>query len=198
MKYKYETKTLEELCAIKTGTSVSRAKKANDGENEVEVRVLLPKAMSNGSINVADLASEKVGAIGDDFYTQEGDVVLKLSTPFDAAYVSSKQEGILVTSFGIILRKTSALIDMRYLSMFLNSKITSTVLAAKSSGQSTVKLLRRADVAELEIPLPSIECQELLAELYQDVCQRKKEYERLIALDDELIESQLTKMIWGE
>lgn len=194
------TTKLEELCTIKTGAPTSRAKKIAEGVEPKDVKVLLPRAMQDGSIIDEELAIETVGEVKDENFTHEGDVVIKLSTPYDSVYIDKDHEGIMITSFGMVLRKKEdAELDMRYLSMFLNLPQTNAVLQAVSTGQSTaMAMLKRQTVADIEVPLLPIERQQMLASLFQAVQERKREYARLIALDDELVTSEMTKSIWGE
>lgn len=194
------TKKLEELCNIKTGAPTSRAKKIADGVEPKDVRVLLPRAMQGGYIADEELTIETVGEVKDENFTHEGDVVIKLSTPYDSVYIEKDHEGIMVTSFGMFLRKKpEAELDMQYLSMFLNLPQTNSVLQAVSTGQSTaMAMLKRQTVAGIEVPLLPLERQQKLAALFQAVQERKLQYMRLIELDEELITSQMTKSVWGE
>ena len=194
------TKKLEELCSIKTGAPTSRAKKIADGVEPKDVRVLLPRAMQGGYIIDEELAIETVGEVKDENFTHEGDVVIKLSTPYDSVYIDKDHEGIMVTSFGMFLRKKpEAELDMQYLSMFLNLPQTNAVLQAVSTGQSVaMAMLKRKTVADIEVPLIPLERQQMLADLFKAVQERKLQYTRLIELDEELITSQMTKSIWGE
>lgn len=195
-----KTTRLEELCSIKTGAPTSRAKRIPEGVEPREVKVLLPRAMQDGTIIDNELAIEAVGEVKDENYTREGDVIIKLSTPYDSAYVDKAHEGIMITSFGMVLRKKpEAELDMQYLSMFLNLPQTNSVLQAVSTGQSVaMAMLKRQTVADIEVPLLPIERQRKLAALFQAVQERKRQYMRLIELDGELVTSQMTKSIWGE
>lgn len=195
-----KTARLEELCTIKTGAPTGRAKKIPEGVEPRDVKVLLPRAMQAGSIDDNELAVETVGEVKEENFTHEGDVVIKLSTPYDSVYVDNAHEGIMITSFGMVLRKKPEVdLDMQYLSMFLNLSQTNSALQAVSTGQSTaMAMLKRQTVAGIEVPLLPIECQRKLAALFQAVQERKRQYVRLIELDDELLASQMTKSIWGE
>ena len=195
-----KTARLEELCTIKTGAPTSRAKKIPEGVEPRNVKVLLPRAMQAGTIVDDELATEDVGEVKDDNFTHEGDVVIKLSTPYDSVYVDKTHESIMITSFGMVLRKKpEAELDMQYLSMFLNLPQTNSVLQAVSTGQSVaMAMLKRQTVADIEVPLLPIERQRKLAALFQAVQERKRQHVRLIELDEELVTSQMTKSIWGE
>ena len=88
---------------------------------------------------------------------------------------------------------------MQYLSMFLGMPQTNAVLQAVSTEQSTaMAMLKRRAVAEIEVPLPPLERQQELALLFQAVQERRRQYTRLIELDEELIVSQMSDSIWGE
>lgn len=194
------TMKLEELCTIKTGAPTSRAKKIAEGVEPREVKVLLPRAMQGGAIIDEELAIETVGEVKEENFTREGDVVIKLSTPYDSVYIDKAHEGIMITSFGMVLRKRDDTeLDMRFLSLFLNLPQTNSVLQAVSTGQSAaMAMLKRQTVADIEVSLLPLERQEKLASLSQIVRERKNQYERLIELDNELVTSQMIKSIWGE
>lgn len=195
-----EYANLEELCHIKTGAPMARARKIPEGGEARSVTILPPRALQNGSIVDSELVIEAVGEIKKEHYTCEGDVVIKLSTPYDSAYIDKKHEGIVATSSVMILRKKpDAAVDMQYLSMFLGMPQANAVLQAVSTGQSTaMAMLKRQAVAEIEVPLLPLERQRELALLFQAVQERKRQYTRLIELDEELIVSQMSNSIWGE
>lgn len=195
----YKTAKLKDLCEIKTGIPTGRAKKLNEEEEGHQIKVLLPKAMSEGVIVEKELGSQVVGSVKDDFFTQEGDVVIKLSTPYDSVYIDKEHEGLLVTSFAMLIRKKEDIeLNMQYLSMFLNASHTNEILQSTIASQSVAKLLRRHDVADLEITLVPLERQKLLANLFEAIIERRQYYERLIELDRELLASQLLQAIWGD
>lgn len=195
-----EYANLEELCYIKTGAPMARARKIPEGGEARSVKTLPPRALQSGSIVDSELVIEAVGEVKKEHYTCEGDVVIKLSTPYDSAYIDKKHEGIVATSSVMILRKKpDAAVDMQYLSVFLGMPQTNAVLQAVSTGQSTaMAMLKRQAVAEIEVPLPPLERQQELASLFQAVQERKRQYARLIELDEELIVSQMSNSIWGE
>ena len=194
---KYETARLEDLCTIKTGTPISRAKAAADAVGARDVRVLIPRAMSAGGVVDDELAIERVGEVKPESFTRRDDVVIKLSTPHDSVYIDGAHEGILVTSFGMILRaKEGVPVSIRYLSMYLNHPKTLSALQGASTGMGAgMTVLKRRTVASIPVPLPPIERQEGLAELYLAVGERNREYRRLIELGDELVASKMLETL---
>lgn len=194
-----ETSKLKDLCEVKTGVPTGRAKKLSEGEQGHQVNILLPKAMSEGAIIDEELGPEVIGAVKDDYFTREGDVVIKLSTPYDSVYIDKEHEGLLITSFAMLLRKKDNVeLNMRYLSMFLNAEHTNEILQSTIASQSVVRLLRKHDVEDLEIALLPLQQQKLLADLFEAITERRQNYERLIELDRELLSSQLMQAIWGD
>ena len=194
---KYETACLEDLCTIKTGTPTARAKAAAEAGSALDARVLIPRAMGGGAIIDDELAIEKIGMVKDEFFTREGDVVIKLSTPYDSVYVDKDHEGILVTSFGMILRaKEETPLSMRFLSMHLNHPRTLSMLQAGSTGKGAgMTVLKRRTVASIPVPLLPMERQEGLAELYFAVNDQNNEYRKLIELGEELVASKLSDIL---
>ena len=201
MNMKCEARRLEEVCAIKTGTPIGRVRPNSDSDAAIEERVLVPRAMKEAGIIDGELVVEKVcpEKINQDFYTREDDVILKLSSPHDAVHIDAEHEGIIVTSFGMILRrKRDVPLNMRYLSLFLNHPQTNAMLQAISTGQSTsLSMLKRGAVADIEVPILPLERQDALASLFSAVQGRKQAYRKLIELDDELVSSLMTDLIWG-
>ena len=89
---------LENIADVIAGQIMTRVTEDNnDGE---AVQVLAPKAISNGIIIKEDLGKAVLSKdVDENKYTKEGDVVIKLSTPYDAAYVTSKDIGLVIPSF---------------------------------------------------------------------------------------------------
>lgn len=197
---KYKTAKLEELCTIKTGAPVNRAKAAAGAEGARDIRVLIPRAMSAGAVIDEELAVERIGEVKGEFFTRRSDVIIKLSTPYGSVYIDEDHEGILVTSFGMILRAREGVpLSMRYLSMYLNHPQTLSILQSSSTGVGAgMTVLKRRTVASISVPLPPIEQQERLAELFLAVGERNREYRRLIDLGEELVASKMLEILSEE
>ena len=101
---------LEEIASVTTGQIMTRVTvDKNAGEQVIDkVRVLSPKALVAGIIVKEDLGEAELGKqIDEDKYTREGDVVIKLSTPYDAAYISEENAGLALPSFCAVIRITN-------------------------------------------------------------------------------------------
>lgn len=186
---------LGDLCSVKTGAPMSRAKRLSSSDAPVTVSVLVPKAIEDARIADDYLVEETVSNVKDDLFTQEGDVVLKASTPYDHIYIDGKHTGLLVTSFGLILRKRpEANIDMRYLAAYFNMPQMTITLQYLSKGM-TLQLLKKKDVEELSIPLPPVANQERLGRLFACVQERKRQCREVMEKSDLLLFSELSREI---
>ena len=175
------------LCSVKTGAPVSRAKRQTKGVPFHAARVLVPKAIENGRVISQELVEAQVSAVKEDLLTHCGDVILKTSTPYDCAYIDCAHEGLLVTSFGLIIRPLpDADIDMRYLAAFLTLPQTRQLLQSESKGM-TLQLLKKKDILDIPVLTPSKSVQQLLAALFENTQKRKELYRLAEAKSDQLL-----------
>lgn len=185
---------LSALCSVKTGIPVSRARRQTKGFPSRVARILVPKAIEGGRVVDQELVKEQVSAVKEDLFTHCGDVILKMSTPYDCAYIDDAHEGLLVTSFGLIIRPLpDASIDMRYLAAFLTLPQTQQLLQSESKGV-TLQLLKKKDILEIPIPTPSESVQRLLAELFENTQKRKQLYRLAEKKSDQLLFSTFDQM----
>lgn len=190
-----EKKTLGSLVEIKTGAPMSRAKKIAEGDRVVRARVLIPAALSSSQIEDDLLAEETVSKVKEELFTKAGDVVVKASTPYDCAFVDEKHEGLLVTSFGLILRPLpGSPIDMQYLAIYLGMEQANKELQLMSKGM-TIQLIKKRDLGDLLVPVPSAEEQVRLARLFEET-QRCKQICRMLAeKSDVLLQSEFYRTV---
>lgn len=149
-------------------------------ENKIEIRVLVPSAMSGGvvyrdnlgtSILKKEPASSKI--------TMEGDIIIKLSSPYDSVLLTNEDEGFLIPSFCGLLRKIkSEIVYPRFLVGYLNSDYARNQLLIGVNSSSTA-MIRQRSLQELELLLPTMEEQITIGDAYWLSCQKKFLYERL-------------------
>ena len=132
------------------------AKADIDGE-VVEIRKIVnPKCINaDGAINAEEIAEEAIKSTADvKKLTQVGDIVIKLSPPYDAAIVDDAAVGCIVPSFCAIIRNPSA-IDVHYLLAFLNSELCKQQLAITVAG-TTMTVLSVGKIKNVYVPVPSM------------------------------------------
>jgi restriction endonuclease S subunit len=190
-----ENKPLGQLCSIITGAPISRVKKIRENDTPSQVQVLVPGAMRNGEVIKGELAIESVANVKDDFFTHEGDVIVKASTPYGCVYIDEAHSGLLTTSYSLILRpQNNQIIDMRYLSLFLNSPLSVRELERMSSGM-TIQLVKKKDLAEMPIPIPSLNEQKRLGALHRQSQNIKKICQSIEEKNNLLIEGELARAL---
>lgn len=190
-----QVKPLGQLCSIITGAPISRVKKIRKNDTPSQVQVLVPSAMRNDEVIKSELAIESVANAKDDFFTHEGDVIVKASTPYGCVYIDENHSGLLTTSYSLILRpQNDEVIDMRYLSLFLNSPLSVRELERMSSGM-TIQLIKKKDLAEMPIPIPSFNEQKRLGTLHRQSQNIKKICQSVEKKSNLLIESELARTL---
>ncbi|MEE0863241.1 MAG: hypothetical protein U0L79_09690 [Lachnospiraceae bacterium] len=179
---------LEDIANVIAGQIMTRV---TDENNEGEsVQVLVPKAIADGIIVKEDLGKAVLSkSVDEDKYTKEGDVVIKLSTPYDAAYVTAEDAGIVIPSFCATIRITKEnLMDAKYLSAFLNTSYVRNQLTAKVVG-STRPMIKITDVRALEIPKVSMQDMRDIGEAYMLSGMKKATLLEMIATESKLMEN---------
>ena len=122
--------------------------------------------------------------------TKAGDIVVKLSSPYDAAYVSEEDEGLLITSFCIIIRNTGKNVLSEYLATFCNTDIYLRQVMGMVSG-AKVPMLTIGKVKEAKIKLLPLEEQEQVAQYYKNLCEKEQIMEQIISLEKEKLNTVL-------
>lgn len=179
---------LEDIANVIAGQIMTRV---TDENNEGKsVQVLVPKAIAGGIIVKEDLGKAVLSkSVDEDKYTKEGDVVIKLSTPYDAAYVTAEDAGIVIPSFCATIRITKDnLMDAKYLSAFLNTNYVRNQLTAKVVG-SARPMIKITDVRALEIPKVSMQDMRDIGEAYMLSGMKKVTLLEMIATESKLMEN---------
>ena len=157
-----------------------------DGSDEepVEVRkVVIPKCIrADGSIDVTEMPEESLRATPDPKrLTVPGDIVIKLSTPYDAAYVNEEGAGCIVPSFCAII-KSAGHLDLEYLLAFLNSATCKNQLKQQVAG-STMAMLSVGKIKNVMIPVPSPERQREIGSQFLETHRKVHLLEQIIRLE---------------
>ncbi len=179
---------LEDITNVIAGQIMTRV---TDENNEGKsVQVLVPKAIASGIVVKEDLGKAVLSkAVDEDKFTKEGDVVIKLSTPYDAAYVTAEDAGLVIPSFCAKIRITKdSLMDAKYLSAFLNTSYVRNQLTAKVVG-SARPMIKITDVRALEIPKVSMQDMRDIGEAYMLSGKKKATLLEMVATEGKLMEN---------
>lgn len=175
---------LGELVEIYSGQIMSRiVVDSNIKEEGIEFRVITPKAISqDGLILKEELPSEILKTAPDvNRITEVGDIVIKLSTPYDSATITKETVGCVVPSFCAILRNIKG-VDKDYLQAFLSSKLCKEQLKSKVVG-SVMTILSVGKIKDIDVPIPSLREQEEIGNRYREVQNRIVTLKKIVELE---------------
>ena len=116
-------------------------------------KILVPKAINDGLIDHSLLQEVKLyKEVKDKFYTKKGDVIMKLSTPYDSCVIEKEEdEGLIVPSFSLIIRKINPIYNPYFVMAFLSSKCAWSQIKNSREGR-VLSIINNVSVAELDVP----------------------------------------------
>ena len=139
---------------IITGVLTRRIVYDGDADSTLqEGKILVPKSITDGLIDHTLLQTSRLGKlVKEKFYTRKGDVIMKLSTPYDSCVIEKKEdEGLIVPSFSVIIRGIRAPYDPYFIMAFLSSKRAWSQIERSRSGRA-LSIISNESVSELELP----------------------------------------------
>lgn len=156
-------------------------------------KTIVAKTVSEGLIDEEGVVINDYKTTFDDKkLTHEGDIVVKLSAPYNAVIIDKEHEGMLVSSFCSIIRNVNE-IDKRYLVAFLNSDVAQTQL--KNSVVGTVmSILSNGKLGELEIPVPSLEKQEEIGSYFEKTVKNRILLAKIIKLEEQKLAALIANL----
>lgn len=189
---------LNEIIGIEIigGQITSRIEEKDDSKVTEVVKVLVPKAIEKGMVGHSNLGTIAISEELDSRrVTQLGDIVMKLSTPYDACIIREEDEGLLVPSFCVILRSSrECMINKEYLVTFLNSKFCEAQIKELVSG-ATTPILSTGTIRKINILIPAVTKQEQMALDFNKTIQKEKLLKKIIELEYEKINSEIYEMM---
>ena len=171
-------------------TGVLTRRVVYDGEENnpslPEGKILVPKAINDGLIDHSLLQSVKLDReVKDKFYTKMGDVIMKLSTPYDSCSIDREEdEGLIVPSFSVIIRGIGVKYNPYFIMAFLSSKYAWNQIERLRSGR-VLTILSNESVAELEIPEFSEPEIKRISERYKNYLEFKRISSEIMKLEKE-------------
>lgn len=176
------------------GQITSRIEAKDISEKYDTMKVLVPKAISNGKINSEELGTLDVKIdVDSKRITKEGDIVIKLSTPYDACIITKDDEGLLVPSFCAIINNVPENIIKEYLLAYLNSKSCLMQIKKLVTG-STIAILSSGLIKKITIPVPDLQVQKEIAKTYIESLEKIKLLEKITKLEKEYLDSRFLEM----
>ena len=156
-------------------------------------KTIVAKTVSEGLIDEEGVVVNDYKTTFDDKkLTHEGDIVVKLSAPYNAVIIDKEHEGMLVSSFCSIIRNVNE-IDKRYLVAFLNSDVAQTQL--KNSVVGTVmSILSNGKLGDLLIPVPTKEKQEEIGSYFEKTVKNRVLLAKIIKLEEQKLSALIADL----
>ena len=183
---------------IFTGQIMTRVTAKEEVGDKVieECKVLVPKAIANGRVIKQDLADAKLKkVIEDNRITKKGDIVCKLSTPYDAVYIEEEDEGLVVPSFCALIRGIDEeKADPRFITAYINTEYVTEGLKSKVAG-SVMPMIKLSDVKKVELPNIPVEKQRLLGEAYSISCKKQDALKQMLLNEEKIMSNLILKAV---
>ncbi len=139
----------------------------------LKINISLKSFNENGYIEdkyLDDFISEE--EIKNQYLTQEGDIIVRLSSPNTAVYITKEYENMVIPSLFAIIRNKSNSINSQFIQIYLNSEKCKRRLASDTIG-SAVSIVKTSTFKEIKIPEYTIQKQEKIIELNQIMIKEK-------------------------
>lgn len=162
---------LNTIALVRTGLVLSR-KEAKTYDNSYEYQQLNLKAVANdGTININEAipyyASEELTP---NYLTQVGDIIVKTSEPYTAAYITEKYTGLVIPSHFVVVRVDTKKALPQYIAWYLNKDRIKKAFRMSCTGM--LKQIKPTIIGETEIKLPPLKRQQQVVDLY-DISQQE-------------------------
>ena len=182
---------INDIFDVTAGQVMSRI---TDEVNPVEERkVLLPKAINNGLVLQKELVNNKMKTkLDENKMTMEGDIIVKLSTPYDCCLIDKNNVGLVVPSFCAILRKKKKEFEDDYLVAFINSSSFANQVKMMVTG-AVIAILSLSSLKNLDIPEFDSNLQKEIGNVFRKKAQNKLLLEQLVSLQEEKIEALISE-----
>jgi len=172
---------LGEMALVKTGLVLSRKKAEFEHETKATYKLLTLKNISDdGTIDstIYDKFNSK-DLLDDHYFTQEGDVLIRLSYPNTAVYIDEASRGLLIPSYFAIIKVDKSRILPEFLAWYLNSNEVKKEFERFQSG-SRIPSTNQNVIKTLPVSVTTIEKQNVLIDIYKLHVKEKDLYRMLI------------------
>lgn len=187
---------LGDICTFESGLILSRKRARNDLELKKQYKVLsLNNIEPHGDFNEEELdtfASNEV--LPAHYFTQVGDVLVRLNEPYTAVCIQTYQADVLVPSYFVSLKVTDDNFLPEYISWFINSHVAKRTFHQAQSGTITPNINQRV-IQALKIPRIPLHEQEKITTLHQLYLRERRLLKRLIDEKDRYYHAITNKII---
>lgn len=190
---------LSDIASLQSGLVLNR-KEARLSEKTVKTykRLNLRSLSSCNKINHEELDIFPAKDILDRaVLTQPGDIVIKLFTPIFPVVITEHDTGLVIPSQLAVIRISNNGILPQYLRYWLSTPEVSDLLQTLDGGR-TQRTIKIGTFAELEIPVPPLKEQQIIAEVVSTNLRREQLYRSLINEQNKFTMLIIQRIIGGK
>ena len=187
---------LGKVCKMESGLVLSRKRARNDLELKKYYKVLsLNNIEVHGDFNEAELENfPSKEILPEHYFTQVGDILIRLNEPYTAVCIQEHQAGVLIPSYFVSLELTSDDFLPEYVSWYINSCVVKRNFYQAQSGTITPNINQKV-IQELDIPVLPLNEQEKITAVHQLYLLERRLLRRLINQKDHYYEAITNKII---
>lgn len=188
---------LGEIAQIRTGLVLSRKKAEIEYEERATYKLLTLKNISEDGIINNKLFDEFISNddLNDHYFTEEGDVLMRLSHPYTAVYIDKNHSGLLVPSYFAVIKMKEVKVLPQYAAWYLNTPNVKKELERSQAG-SRIPSTNQHAIRRIPIVLLPLSKQKILIELYQLHQKEIILYKKLLE-EKELFFEGVTQQLFG-
>lgn len=130
-------------------------------------------------------------------FAEDGDIIMKLTSPYEACLITKPKEHYVVPSYCGIIRefhsKDVPWVPPAYICAALNSKVVKSQIARFMSGSKNNPMLKITDLRKIHIPIYNDRVMKDIGELFENITENRRNLSELIETEDDLLNSLFTK-----
>lgn len=190
---------LSDFATLQSGLVLNRKEARSEEETAKYYKRINMRSLSEyGELDRNDLdIFPSVEILDSAVLTQPNDIIVKLFTPIYPTLISEKDKGFIIPSQLVVIRVFDDQVLPEYLRYYLSAPEVSDLMLS-IEGWRSQRTIKVSTFADLEIPIPSIEKQKLIAKISAINSQRERLYKELIEEEKKLTTLKLQKYIGGK
>lgn len=159
---------LGDIAQVKTGLVLSRKKAEIKTNAKATYKLITLNNISEDGFIINDTFEEFLSdeELEFHYFTQKGDVLLRLSQPFTAIYIDENHTDLLIPSYFAVIKVNEEKILPQFLAWYLNTDSVKNELQRSQSGSRIVSTNQQA-IKHIPITETPIDKQKVLIKIYQ-------------------------------
>ena len=190
---------LSEIATLQTGLVLNRKEARHEEETKRFYRRVTMRSLNEyGVLQRNDIdVFPSTEELDPSVLTHTNDIIVKLFTPIFPTLVKEDAQGLVIPSQLVVIRVFDNRVLPEYLRYYLSAPEVSDLMLS-IEGWRSQRTIKVGTFGDLEIPIPPIEKQKIIAEMTDTDLIRKRLYRELIEEQSKLTTLEIQKYIGGK